>query len=288
MAVNGEKKVWLVTGAGRGMGVDIARAALAAGHAVVATGRNAERVSAALGDHDDLLAVALDVTDPAGASAAVRAAVDRFGRIDVLVNNAGNFYAGFFEEISPEDFRAQVETNLFGPLNVTRAVLPVMRAQRSGLVVTMSSTAGLIGQEFCTAYAASKFALEGWMESLTPEVAPFGIRTMVVEPGFFRTDLLTPESTSYAEPSIEDYAERTRQTVAAWNSMNGLQGGDPAKLARGLVQLAGSEEPPVRWVAGADAVVGVEQKAKDLLSQVAAHRELSSSLAHDDPTIMEP
>jgi NAD(P)-dependent dehydrogenase (short-subunit alcohol dehydrogenase family) len=288
MAVNGEKKVWLVTGAGRGMGVDIARAALAAGHAVVATGRNAERVSAALGDHDDLLAVALDVTDPAGASAAVRAAVDRFGRIDVLVNNAGNFYAGFFEEISPEDFRAQVETNLFGPLNVTRAVLPVMRAQRSGLVVTMSSTAGLIGQEFCTAYAASKFALEGWMESLTPEVAPFGIRTMVVEPGFFRTDLLTPESTSYAEPSIEDYAERTRQTVAAWNSMNGLQGGDPAKLARGLVQLAGSEEPPVRWVAGADAVVGVEQKAKDLLAQVAAHRELSSSLAHDDPTIMEP
>jgi NAD(P)-dependent dehydrogenase (short-subunit alcohol dehydrogenase family) len=263
------------------MGVDIARAALAAGHAVVATGRNAERVSAALGEHDDLLAVALDVTDPAGASAAVQAAVDRFGRIDVLVNNAGNFYAGFFEEISPEDFRAQVETNLFGPLNVTRAVLPVMRAQRSGLVVTMSSTAGLVGREFCTAYAASKFALEGWMESLTPEVAPFGIRTMVVEPGFFRTDLLTPESTSYAEPSIEDYAERTRQTVAAWNSMNGLQGGDPAKLARGLVQLAGSEEPPVRWVAGADAVVGVEQKAKDLLAQVAAHRELSSSLAHD-------
>jgi NAD(P)-dependent dehydrogenase (short-subunit alcohol dehydrogenase family) len=288
MAVNGEKKVWLVTGAGRGMGVDIARAALTAGHAVVATGRNAERVSAALGEHDDLLAVALDVTDPAGASSAVQAAVDRFGRIDVLVNNAGNFYAGFFEEISPEDFRAQVETNLFGPLNVARAVLPVMRAQRSGLVVTMSSTAGLIGQEFCTAYAASKFALEGWMESLTPEVAPFGIRTMVVEPGFFRTDLLTPESTSYAEPSIEDYAERTRQTVAAWNSMNGLQGGDPAKLARGLVQLAGSEEPPVRWVAGADAVVGVEQKAEELLAQVAAHRELSSSLSHDDPTIMEP
>ena len=282
MAVNGEKKVWLVTGAGRGMGVDIARAALAAGHAVVATGRNAERVSAALVEHDDLLAVALDITDPAGASAAVRAAVDRFGRIDVLVNNAGNFYAGFFEEISPEDFRAQVETNLFGPLNVTRAVLPVMRAQRSGVVVTMSSSAGLIGQEFCTAYAASKFALEGWMESLTPEVAPFGIRTMVVEPGFFRTDLLTPESTSYAQPSIEDYAERTRQTVAAWNGMNGRQGGDPAKLAQALIGLATSEQPPVRWVAGADAVAGVEQKAKDLLAQVDAHREISSSLALDE------
>ncbi len=277
-----DKQVWLVTGAGRGMGTDIARAALAAGHAVVATGRNPERVTAALGEQDDLLAVALDVTDPASAQAAVDAAVDRFGRIDVLVNNAGNFYAGFFEEITPEDFRAQVETNLFGPLNVTRAVLPVMRAQRSGLVVTMSSSAGLIGQAFTSAYAASKFALEGWMESLTPEVAPFGIRTMVVEPGFFRTDLLTPESTSYAEPSIEDYAERTRQTVAAWTGMNGLQGGDPAKLATALVQIAGSEEPPVRWVAGADAVAGVEQKAKDLLAQVDAHRELSSSLAHDD------
>jgi NAD(P)-dependent dehydrogenase (short-subunit alcohol dehydrogenase family) len=264
------------------MGVDIARAALGAGHRVVATARNAQKVTEALGSHDDLLAVALDVTDPASVQTAVDAAVERFGRIDVLVNNAGNFYAGFFEEISPEDFRAQVDTNLFGPLNVTRAVLPVMRAQRSGLVVTISSTAGLIGQEFCTAYAASKFALEGFMESLTPEVAPYGIHTMVVEPGFFRTDLLTPESTSYAQPSIADYAERTEQTVTAWNGMNGQQGGDPAKLAQALIGLATSDQPPVRWVAGADAVAGVEQKAKDLLAQVDAHRGLSSNLAHDD------
>jgi NAD(P)-dependent dehydrogenase (short-subunit alcohol dehydrogenase family) len=275
-------KVVLVTGAGRGMGVDIARAALDAGHRVVATARNAEKVTRVLGEHEDLLTVALDVTDPASVQTAVDAAVERFGRIDVLVNNAGNFYAGFFEEISPEDFRAQVDTNLFGPLNVTRAVLPVMRAQRSGLVVTISSTAGLIGQEFCTAYAASKFALEGFMESLTPEVAPYGIHTMVVEPGFFRTDLLTPESTSYAQPSIADYAERTEQTVTAWNGMNGQQGGDPAKLAQALIGLATSDQPPVRWVAGADAVAGVEQKAKDLLAQVDAHRGLSSNLAHDD------
>jgi NAD(P)-dependent dehydrogenase (short-subunit alcohol dehydrogenase family) len=198
-----EKKVVLVTGAGRGMGVDIARAALDAGHRVVATARDADRVTRALGNHADLLAVSLDVTDPVGVQAAVDTAVDRFGRIDVLINNAGNFYAGFFEEITPDDFRAQVETNLFGPLNVTRAVLPVMRARRSGIVVTISSTGGLIGQEFCSAYSASKFALEGFMESLAPEVAPFGIRTMVVEPGFFRTDLLTPESTSYAESSID-------------------------------------------------------------------------------------
>jgi NAD(P)-dependent dehydrogenase (short-subunit alcohol dehydrogenase family) len=277
-----EKKVWFITGAGRGMGVDIAKAALAAGDAVVATGRNTDRVRSVLGEAEDLLVVKLDITDPADAQAAAQAAVERFGRIDVLVNNAGNFIAGFFEEISPEQFRGQMETNLFGPMNITRAVLPVIRRQRSGLVVAISSTAGLIGQEFCSAYAASKFGIEGWIESLTPEVARFGIRTMLVEPGFFRTDLLTPESTNYAEPSIDDYAERTRQTVTAWNSMNGQQGGDPAKLAAALVSLAGQDEPPLRWVAGADAVEGVEQKAKDLLAQVDAHRELSSSLALND------
>ena len=277
-----DKKVWFVTGAGRGMGVDIATAALAAGDAVVATGRNPERVSAALGAHDDLLVVRLDVTDPTAAEAAVQAAVERFGRIDVLVNNAGNFYAGFFEEISAEVFRSQVETTLFGPMNVTRAVLPVMRAQRSGLVVAISSTAGIVGGEFLTAYAASKFGVEGWIESLTPEVAPFGIRTMLVEPGFFRTELLTPESTRYAEPSIDDYAERTNQTVAAWNGMNGQQGGDPAKLATALVQLASQDTPPLRFAAGADAIATIEQKAKDLLAQADAYRELSSNLAHDD------
>ena len=276
-----DKKVWFITGAGRGMGVDLTKAALAAGNAVVATGRNPERVSAALGAHEDVLAVKLDVTDPADAQAAVQAAVERFGRIDVLVNNAGNFYAGFFEEITPGDFRAQVETTLFGPINVTRAVLPVLRAQRSGLVVAISSTAGIVGQEFCTAYAAAKFGIEGWIESLAPEVAPFGIHTMLVEPGFFRTELLSPESTNYAQPWIDDYAERTIQTVAAWNAMNGQQGGDPAKLASALVQLASRDEPPLRWVAGADAVEGVEEKARLLLAQVDAHRALSTGLAHD-------
>ncbi|HXM18439.1 MAG TPA: SDR family NAD(P)-dependent oxidoreductase [Candidatus Tumulicola sp.] len=276
------KQIWFITGAGRGMGVDIAKAALAAGHAVVATGRNSKRVSSALGVHDDLLAVKLDVTSLDDAKDAARAAVDRFGRIDVLVNNAGNFYAGFFEEITPADFRSQVETTMFGPMNVTRAVLPVMRAQRSGLVMAISSTAGIVGQEFCTAYAASKFGVEGWIESLAPEVAPFGIHTMLVEPGFFRTELLTPESTNYAKPSINDYAERTKQTVAAWNSMNGKQGGDPAKLANALVQLASQGQPPLRFAAGADAVSAVEKKANDLLAQVDAHRELSSKLALHD------
>jgi NAD(P)-dependent dehydrogenase (short-subunit alcohol dehydrogenase family) len=279
---NTDKKVWLITGAGRGLGVDIAKAALAAGYGVVATGRNTEAVTQAIGKSDDLLVVKLDVTSPADAKAATQAALERFGRIDVLVNNAGNFYAGFFEELSPEDFRAQVETNLFGPVNVTRAVLPIMRAQRSGLVLTISSTAGITGQPFVSAYAASKFGLEGWTESLALEVAPFGIRTMLVEPGFFRTELLTEESTKYPEPSLDDYFEKTKETVTAWRGMNGLQGGDPAKLAKALIQLASQVEPPQRWAAGADAVEVFERKAKDLLAQAHAYRELSSSLAHDD------
>ena len=278
-----EKKVWFITGAGRGLGVDIAKAALAAGHAVVATARNAESVTKALGEHDDLLAVDLDVTDPTAAAAAVHATVERFGRLDVLVNNAGSFQAGFFEEMTPEAFRSQIETTLFGPVNVTRAALPQLRAQRSGLVVTISSTAGIaVAGDFLTAYAASKFGVEGFMEGLAPEVAPFGIKTMLVEPGFFRTELLTPQSTQYAEPSIEDYAERTTATVEAWKGMDGKQGGDPAKLADALVQLAALEEPPVRFAAGADAVATFEQKANELLAQADAHRELSTSLAHDD------
>jgi NAD(P)-dependent dehydrogenase (short-subunit alcohol dehydrogenase family) len=277
-----DKKVWFITGAGRGMGVDIAQAALAAGHAVVATGRNTKAVADAVGEADDLLVVQLDITSLASAEAALQAAVDRFGRIDVLVNNAGNFYAGYFEELTPEQIERSLTTNLVGPMNVTRAVLPVMRKQRSGNVVTITSTAGIVGQEFCSAYAASKFGVEGWMESLRFEVEPLGIHTTIVEPGFFRTELLEKESTAYAELSIDDYAERTAQTRPAWEAMSGKQGGDPAKLAKALVTIVDQEQPPLRWVAGADAVETVEQKANDLLAQVDAHRDLSTSLALDE------
>src|SRR5437879_210649 len=165
------KRVWFITGAGRGMGTEIAKAALAAGSAVVATGRNPDAVAKAVGDADDLLVVKLDVTSSDDSQAAVEAAVDRFGRIDVLVNNAGNFYAGYFEELTPEQIERQLATSLIGPMNVTRAVLPVMRKQRSGHLISISSTAGFTGFEFCSAYASSKFGLEGWMESLQPEVA---------------------------------------------------------------------------------------------------------------------
>ena len=275
-------KVYFITGAGRGMGVDFARAALASGHRVVATGRRPDAVAKAVGAHENLLAVQLDVTVPADAEAAVEAAVERFGRIDVLINNAATFQAGFFEEVSPEQFRAQLEVNLFGPLNVTRAVLPVMRRQRGGQVVTITSLAGIVGGEFTSAYAASKFALEGWMESLRPEVAPYVITTTIVEPGFFRTELLEEASTTWPALSIDDYAERTAQTIPAWEGMSGKQVGDPAKLARALVTLLDAPEPPERWVAGADAVAAVEGKARTLLAQIDAHREVSTSLAHDD------
>jgi NAD(P)-dependent dehydrogenase (short-subunit alcohol dehydrogenase family) len=277
-----DKKVWFITGAGRGMGADFGKAALDAGHAVVATGRDPERVAQALGHADDVLAVKLDVTSRADAEAAVRAAVERFGRIDVLVNNAASFYAGYFEELTPEQMERQLATSLLGPMNVTRAVLPVMRKQRSGQIVTISSSAGLAaGYEFMTAYAASKFGLEGWMESLHAEVAPFGITTTIVNPGFFRTELLTEQSTSYAEPSIADYDERRGPLVAYWKSQNGRQSGDPAKLARALMTLSEQVPPPQRFVAGADAVAGAEQKVALLQQQINANRELSSSLSFD-------
>jgi NAD(P)-dependent dehydrogenase (short-subunit alcohol dehydrogenase family) len=183
--------------------------------------------------------------------------------------------------LSPEQIRNQVETLLFGPMNVTRAVLPVMRKQRTGLLLTISSTAGIAGQMFCTAYAAAKFGIEGWIESLTPEIAPFGIRTMLVEPGFFRTELLTTNSTTFAQPSIDDYAEKTKEIVASWKSMDGKQGGDPAKLADALVKLAALKAPPTRFAAGADAMQTFEAKGSALIAQARAHRELSASLAYD-------
>lgn len=276
-------KVFFITGAGRGLGTDIARQALAAGHRVVATGRHRERVLDALGgEQANLLAVALDITDPDAAATAAQAAVDHFGRIDVLINNAANFYAGFFEELSDAQIRDQIETNLFGPMNVTRAVLPVMRAQRSGHVLTLSSLAGVIGVDFCVAYSAAKFGVEGFMESLHHDVAPFNIHTTIVEPGFFRTELLVDASTTYAEVSIDDYAERTAATKKVWESMNGAQSGDPAKLADALLKVADLQAPPLRFVAGDDCLQAVETKAKTLLAQVDASRALGSGLNHDD------
>jgi NAD(P)-dependent dehydrogenase (short-subunit alcohol dehydrogenase family) len=253
-----DKKVWFITGASRGMGADFAKAVLAAGHVVVASGRDTARVSKGLGQANDLMPVKLDV------------------------NNAASFYAGFFEELTAEQFDRQLTTSLIGPMNVTRAVLPVMRKQRAGQIISISSAAGLVASyDFVTAYAASKFGLEGWMESLQAEVAPFGINTTIVNPGFFRTELLTEQSTNYAEPSIADYDERRGPLVEYWKSQNGRQSGDPAKLARALITVANQNPPPRRFIAGADAIAGAEQKIADLKAQIEANRDLSSSLAFD-------
>jgi NAD(P)-dependent dehydrogenase (short-subunit alcohol dehydrogenase family) len=279
------KKTWFITGAGRGMGADFAKAALAAGHNVVATGRNPNAVANALGEADGLLVVKLDVTSTQDAEAAVKAAVDRFGGIDVLVNNAASFYAGYFEELTPEQMERQLATSLIGPMNVTRAVLPVMRKQRSGHVVTISSSAGLAGFEYGTAYAASKFGVDGWMESLAPEVEPFGIHTTIVNPGFFRTELLTKESTNYAPPSIEDCADRNAAQRDWWEAQNGKQQGDPAKLAQALLTIADEKPPPRRFIAGADAIDTAEQQIATLQKQIDAFRELSSSLAIDEVAV---
>jgi len=274
-----KNKVWLITGAGRGMGVDIAKAALEAGHQVVATGRDIDSVAKTLGEHENLLIVKLDVTKQADADAAVTAAVEKFGRIDVLVNNAANFIAGFFEELTQEEIGQQLQTSLIGPMIVTRAVLPVMRKQRSGHIIAISSTAGLTSLEFCSAYSASKFGLEGFMQALQTEVSPFGITTTIVNPGFFRTELLTEQSTKYADNPIADYGEKREQLMQFWKGANGQQPGDPAKLAQALITIANEEKPPLRFLAGADAVATAEQVSTALKQQADAYHELSSALA---------
>ena len=275
-------KVWLVTGASSGIGLEIAKSVLAAGHKVVATGRNTDKIFRSIANSSDNLSVIkMDVTDPKEIQAAVGRAIDKFATIDVLVNNAGNFYAGFFEELSSRQFELQMATSLFGPMNVTRAVLPVMRQNRSGHIISISSTAGFVGYEYCSAYSASKFGLEGWMECLAPEVAPFGINTTIVEPGFFRTGLLTPASTIWAENEIEDYAAKNEELRPFWISMNRKQGGDPAKLAEALIKIASKKEPPKRWLAGADAIDTAEQKLSEFQKQIDAYRDLSSSLAFE-------
>jgi NAD(P)-dependent dehydrogenase (short-subunit alcohol dehydrogenase family) len=274
--------VWFITGAGRGLGLDIAKAALAAGHKVVATGRNTEKVARAVGESENLLVVKLDVTSAADAQAAAQATLDRFGCIDVLVNNAASFYAGYFEELTAEQMQLQLSTSLVGPMNVTRAFLPAMRKQRSGKIISISSSAGITGFEFNSAYSASKFGLDGWMEALSAEVGPFGIETMIVNPGFFRTELLTDASTNYAEPAIEDYAERRSQQISFYKSKNGQQGGDPVKLAQALIKLESQDELPRRFFAGADAIAVAEQKIAILQQQIDAFRELSNSLAIDE------
>lgn len=269
-------KTWFITGATRGLGLEIAKAALRAGGRVVATGRKRTAVAEGLGpDGESLLSAELDVTDARRAKAAVEAAVSRFGGIDVLVNNAGYGLLGFFEEITPSDAQAQFATNFFGALNVTRAVLPEMRSARKGRIFNVSSLGGLLGVQFGSLYCATKFALEGFSESLAKEVAPFCILVTIVEPGPFRTDFLTPESLRHGDNRIADYDDRRAGLRAAYVDRGGLQPGDPAKLADALVQLANDPQPPMRLLAGRIAVQAAEEKLAGMGAEIDRWRQLS-------------
>ena len=270
------QKTWFITGAGRGLGAEIAKAALAAGDRVVAAGRNRAAVSDRLGPNSDrLLAVELDVNNEAQAQAAVDAAVARFGTIDVLVNNAGYGHLGLFEETSEQDVQAQFGTNLFGVFSVTRAVLPVMRAARAGRIFNVSSLAGMRGTAFGSLYCASKFALEGFSESLAQEVAPFGILVMIVEPGPFRTDFLSAESIRFGAHALADYDERRPALRASFEQRDGRQPGDPAKLASAVVRLAGEPAPPMRFVAGSIAFDSIKAKLVDMQAELEHWQPLS-------------
>jgi NAD(P)-dependent dehydrogenase (short-subunit alcohol dehydrogenase family) len=270
------QKTWFITGASRGLGVEITKAALAAGDHVVATGRDPAQVRAALGDQSEhLLIVQLDVTSEADIGAAVDAAVARFGRIDVLVNNAGYGHLGFFEETTAQDVSAQFDSNVFGLMNVTRAVLPVMRAARAGHIFNLSSLAGMRGSAFSALYCASKFAVEGFSEALAEEVAPFGIRVTIIAPGPFRTDFLSAQSLQVAVMALPDYAAMRDKTRATFEARNGKQAGDPARLAAMLVQLTNHPHPPKRFVAGSAAVQVGLQKLDGMRTDIETWRQQS-------------
>lgn len=270
-------RVWFVTGAGRGMGASIVRAALAVGDVVVATARHPEELAAVFGGDERVHPVRLDVTSVDQAASAAAEAVDRFGRIDVLVNNAGVSFKGFFEEMSPGQVEQQLATNLIGPMNVTRAVLPVMRRQRSGHLIAISSGAGLVGFPYSSVYAASKFGLEGWMGALAQEVEPFGIRSTIVNPGFFRTGLTSPESMIWPDVVVDDYAERSAEQRRWWQSQDGQQPGDPDKLAAAIVSLVNGDSPTSRLIGGADVIALAERKVNALQQQIDDQRSRANA-----------
>jgi len=271
-------KVWFITGAGNGIGAGTARAALKAGERVVATARKLDKVRKALGDvaGENLAFVQLDVTDEAQAKSAVEQAIKRFGRIDVAVNNAGYSLLGNFEAMSAAEIEAQFEPNFYGVVHVMHAVLPIMRKQRSGHMINISSVAGVVGQKHCAAYAATKFAVEGLSLSAATEVEPFGIKITLVEPGFFRTDLLDAKNVRWTTQVVDDYvAEGTPEKM--WSRYSGTQPNDPAKLGDALVRIAALAKPPKYFVAGSDALAAITPAIEERLEAMKAFDDLSKS-----------
>ncbi|WP_026414522.1 oxidoreductase [Actinomadura oligospora] len=276
-------RVWFITGASRGFGLEIARKALAEGDAVIATARDAGQVKAELADAGDrLLAVNLDVTDEAAVQGAVAAGVEAFGRIDVLVNNAGRGLLGAVEEASDAEVRAVYDVNVFGLLAVTRAVLPVMRRQRSGRVLNITSVGGFTTGQGWGLYGSTKFAVEGVSEAMRAELAPLGIKVIIIEPGVFRTDFLDDSSLHTAEQVIEDYARTSGQTRVWRTENNHAQAGDPVKAAAAIVSIAGVDDPPVRLQLGADCVARVEAKLQQVKTELDEWREVALATAYDD------
>jgi NAD(P)-dependent dehydrogenase (short-subunit alcohol dehydrogenase family) len=275
-------KVWFLTGASRGFGLEIARKILAQGDRVVATARRAEQILTELPDAGDaLLAIDLDVTNADQAAQAVQSAVDAFGRIDVLVNNAGRGLLGAVEEASDTSVRAVYEVNVFGTLTMQRAVLPIMRRQRSGHIINISSVGGLLGSPGWGIYCSTKFAMEGFSEALAQEVRPLGIWVTIVEPGYFRTDFLDASSLGTEENVIADYEGTAGAVRAHAVDVNHAQPGDPVKAAAAIVDIASAAEPPVHLLLGTDCVALVEAKIEDLEADIEAWRPLSTSTDHD-------
>lgn len=271
-------KVWLITGASSGIGAATVRAALGAGHRVVATARRLDKPHSALRDAagERLALLALDVTDEAQASVVVQQAVERFGRIDVLLNNAGYSLLGNYEELSSSEIQAQFATNFWGVSHLMRAVLPFMRAQRAGHILNISSVAGVVGMKHCGAYSATKFAVEGLSLAVANEVEPFGVRVTVVEPGFFRTDLLANDNARYPSRAIDDYAaEGSAKNM--WSGYHGQQSGDPAKLGKALLNLVAMDVPPRLFVAGSDALAMITPAVEARLEAIRTHEALSRS-----------
>jgi NAD(P)-dependent dehydrogenase (short-subunit alcohol dehydrogenase family) len=279
---NGFKRVWFITGASRGLGALIAEAALTDGNAVVAAGRNVAAIVERLGDSPALLPVALDVTDEAQAKAAVQAALEKFGRIDVLINNAGFGLLGAIEESTDADVRRMYDTNVFGLLTVTRAVLPAMRSQRAGHVINMSSIGGYRAAAGFGAYSSTKFAVEGLTEALHAELKPLGIHATVVEPGYFRTDFLDTSSLVVAREVIADYDATSGNVRRIAANLNHNQPGNPAKLAAAMIELVDAQTPPLRLPLGTDTLKAIADKNAYVAQETETWKALSASTDFSD------
>jgi NAD(P)-dependent dehydrogenase (short-subunit alcohol dehydrogenase family) len=277
MTTNRTNKVWLITGASRGLGAEIMSAALAAGDHVVATARDPRPLAERFAGSEAVLPVALDVTSEASIAAAVKAAIERFGRIDVLVNNAGYGVIGAVEETSGDDVRRLYETNVFGLLSVTRAVLPLLRTQRSGHVINLSSVGGYQSGPGFGVYCSTKFAVEGISEALHAELAPLGIAVTVVEPGYFRTEFLESKSVVESDAIIADYADTSGKVRAFAKTVSLQQPGDPVRLAQAVVELTRAERPPLRLPLGSDTVAAIEAKHALVSAELAAWRAVATS-----------